>query len=61
MSAINAVYESLKEYYNEHGEIMPPTQFIKFHGRYTEQELLDAVMEFDAYLNNLQNGGELIG
>lgn len=50
------IYESLKQYYEEHGEIMPPSQFIKFRGKYTEQEMVQAVEEFDQYLDQLRSG-----
>lgn len=51
----NEVYESLKKYYEKHGEIMPPTKFYeKFHGKINPEETTIGVMKFSMYLDNLR-------
>lgn len=49
---MNAIYESLKRYYEHHGRIMPQELFLKkFERRYSANEMISALIAFNQYLD----------
>ena len=49
---MNPIYESLKRYYEQHGEIMPQELFLeRFQQRYSADEMVAGLLEFNQYLD----------